>query len=268
LSRTGVNASAGAQTRWAGVYGGILLAIILVLFGSYAELIPMTSLAAVLIVIGIETMRKEARDLRVAWRVSRINTAVAVVTIVIGIFSDLTNAIFGGVILSLVLYAFTAASRFEAVEMVRNDDGSWREQPLPKELPSERVTVMSVDGNVYFASIYELEDLLPASTQTAHAVVVLHLRDRVITSLTGVDWLKEYARKLQEGKNRLMLSGVDDKQLAILERTGVTDLLGREAIVRRDPTIGVSTAAAVQAGERWIAEQSTAPGAGKPLAAG
>jgi hypothetical protein len=115
---------------------------------------------------------------------------------------------------------------------------------------------MSVDGNVYFASIYELEDLLPASAQTMHAVVVLHLRDRVITSLTGVDWLKEYAQKLHEG-NRLMLSGVDDRQLAILARTGVIELLGRGAIVHRDPTIGLSTAAAVLEGQRWITEQST-----------
>jgi hypothetical protein len=127
---------------------------------------------------------------------------------------------------------------------------------------------MSVDGNVYFASIYELEDLLPASANTTRAVLVLHLRDRVITSLTGVDWLKEYAEKLHEGKNRLMLSGVDDRQLAILERTGVIDLLGREAIVHRDPTIGVSTAAAMQEGERWIAEQSTGSTAEQLPAAG
>jgi SulP family sulfate permease len=255
LSRTGVNASAGAKSRWAGVYGGLLLAAILVLFGGLAELIPMTSLAAVLIVIGIETMRKEGEELSEAWKVSRINTATAIVTIVIGIFFDLTNAIFGGVILSLLLFAVTAASRFEALEMVRNDDGSWREQPLPKQLPSNQVTVISVDGNVYFASIYTLEDLLPESAHTTNAVVVLHFRNRIITSLTEVDWLEQYARKLQAGGNRLMLSGVDDQQMAIFERSEVMDLLGPDAIFRRDPTIGASTAVAAEAGTRWIAAQ-------------
>ena len=39
------------------------MAVILVLFGSYAELIPMPGLAALLIVVGFEVMVKEAREL-------------------------------------------------------------------------------------------------------------------------------------------------------------------------------------------------------------
>jgi SulP family sulfate permease len=45
LSRTGLNASGGGRSRWAGVYAGLLIAVVLVLFGRYAELIPMTGLA-------------------------------------------------------------------------------------------------------------------------------------------------------------------------------------------------------------------------------
>ncbi|MEZ4519137.1 MAG: solute carrier family 23 protein [Chloroflexota bacterium] len=67
LSRTGLNVSGGAKSRWAGIYSGIMLVIILVLVGNWAELIPMTGLAALLIVIGVEVMiRKGGAGARVA----------------------------------------------------------------------------------------------------------------------------------------------------------------------------------------------------------
>ena len=109
LSRTGVNASGGAQSRWAGVYSGVILAVVLVLFGSGAELIPMTGLAAMLIVIGFEVMLKEGRELIRSWKISRLNTAVAIITILVGVLYDLTAAIFAGVVLSLILYAVNTA---------------------------------------------------------------------------------------------------------------------------------------------------------------
>lgn len=60
LSRTGVNMSGGATSRWAGVFAGALMIVLVLLFGPLAELIPMTYLAALLIVIGFEVTRRES----------------------------------------------------------------------------------------------------------------------------------------------------------------------------------------------------------------
>lgn len=40
LSRTGVAVGAGARTRWAGIFSGVLLALIVLVCGSLAERIP------------------------------------------------------------------------------------------------------------------------------------------------------------------------------------------------------------------------------------
>jgi SulP family sulfate permease len=161
LSRTAVAVSTGAQTRWAGVFAGLLMAAVLMIAGGLAGMIPMTSLAAMLIVIGVEVMIKEGRELAVAWKISKLNTSTAVVTILVGLFSDLTVAIFAGVILSLLLYAFIKAGSFRVVQWVRTADGAWEEQPVPRELPSDQATVIALDGNVYFASVYSFDDLWP-----------------------------------------------------------------------------------------------------------
>jgi sulfate permease, SulP family len=257
LSRTGIAAGTGARTRWSGVFAGLLMAVVLVIAGGLAGMIPMTSLAAMLIVIGVEVMIKHGHELVVAWKISKLHTSAAIVTILVGVFSDLTEAIFAGVILSLLLYAFTKASSFRVVQWVKTADGGWEERPVPRELPSNQATVISVDGNVYFASVYSFDDLFPAIDQTTNAALILHLRDRTIYSLTGVDWAEKSVKKMQARGIRPMVSGVDPETMAILERVGLVELFGRDSIFLATPRLGESTARALAAAEAWIAQRAS-----------
>jgi SulP family sulfate permease len=62
-----------------------------------AELIPMTTLAAILMVIGVEALTNEVPNLVEARWVSWPQVGAAVVTVVVGLVSELTAAIFTGV---------------------------------------------------------------------------------------------------------------------------------------------------------------------------
>jgi SulP family sulfate permease len=253
LSRTGINASGGARSRWSGVYSGILIAIVLMLFGHYVLLIPMTALAALLIVIGFEIMFKEGHELAEAWKISRLNTFVAVITILVGVFSDLTVAIFTGVILSLLLYAFSSANKFRMVELSPYENNEWDLQPLPEQLLSNRATVIELRGNAFFASVYSFDELLPEVDRTSNAIIIMRLRDRGIASLTSLEWIKKYQDKLEAGGNGLMFSGVEDDTYATLERVKVTERIGTENIFRAEPRLMASTTKALREAERRIA---------------
>ena len=253
VSRTAIAANTGAQTRLSGVFAGLLMAVVLVIAGGLAGMIPMTSLAGMLIVIGVEVMIRQGRELAVAWKISKLNTLTALVTILVGLFSNLTAAIFAGVILSLLLFAFTKASSFRLVQWVRTADGGWEEEPVPRELPSNQATVIALDGNVYFASIYSFDELFPATEGTTNAAIILHLQDRTIYSLTGVNWGIKSAREMQARGIRVMVSGVDQETMAIMERVGLADLLGRDSIFLSTPRLGESMTRALAAAEAWIA---------------
>lgn len=265
LSRTGVNVSGGARTRWAGVYSGVVLALILILFGRYAELIPMPALGALLVVIGLEVMFREGRDLARAWEVSRLNTGIAFITIAVGVFDDLTAAIFTGVVLSLLLYAYVSSSSVKLVELSRQPDGRWVEGPLPETYPPDKATVIGIDGNAYFASVYSASDVLPQPEELQHSAIVVRIRDRKFASLTGLDWLEEYDRKLRETGNLLFLSGVDPDLLPMLEATGVAKLVGTGQLFLAEPELFASTGKALAAAEAWLAQpvppKPTAPAA-------
>jgi sulfate permease, SulP family len=255
LSRTGVNASGGAQTRWAGVYAGLLLAIVLMLFGNVTELIPMTGLAALLIVIGLEIMIKESRILRESWRVDRAAALVAVVVIVIAVFDDLTVAIFAGVILSLLLFTFKAVSKVKAVSIVRREDGRFEFAELPKELPSNEVTAMEFLGTVYFASVYSYDDLLPDYQETKNGVLILNMRGRQVIFETSVEFTEKFVPKLQASGNHFILCNVTEPVLAQIKVTEAYEMIGEENIFPSSPIIGESLEEAWEAAEKWIAEQ-------------
>jgi SulP family sulfate permease len=255
LSRTGVNASGGARTRWAGIYAGLLLAIVLVLFGNLTELIPMTGLAALLIVIGSEIMIKESRILRESWRVDRAATVVAVAVIIIAVFDDLTVAIFAGVILSLLLFTFEAVSKIKAVRIVRREDGRFEFAEVPDQLPSNEVTAIELLGTIFFASVYSYDELLPDFKESKNAVMILDMRGRQRTFETSVEFAEKYLSKLHASGNQFMLCNVSDTVLEQIKATEVYDLIGDENIFLSSPIIGVSLEEAWQAAEKWIAEQ-------------
>ncbi len=252
LSRSGINVSGGAQSRWSGIFAGFLMAIILILFGSYAELIPMSGLAGLLIVIGFEVMIKEGKELTKAWKVSRLNTVVAVITVLVGVFTDLTVAIFAGVFLSLLLYAFVSSGQFKIVSLAQNESGEWEEYPLPKKLPSNQATILEIHGNIFFASVYSSDELMPDPSENTNAVLILRVRNRRIASLTGLGWLEKYHDQLAAAGNKLMFSGVGSEFMEILEKAEAVERLGSENIFTAELRLFASTEKAFESAKDWI----------------
>ncbi len=254
LSRTGINFNGGARTRWSGIYAGIMIAVVLVLFGNYAELIPMSGLAALLIFIGFEIMIREGRELMVSWKISRLNTATAFVTIAVGVMFDLTAAIFTGVAFSLLSYAVVSSTQFTIVRMMRRPDGVWEDHEVPEQLPSNEIAVIEIRGTAYFASVYTFDELLPSLEGTDNSVIILRVRDRSIESFTGLKWLMKYARGLEITGNKLLLADLEERSLAKLESFGAVELLGRENLFLTETRTHGAIEKALAAAEAWIAE--------------
>jgi SulP family sulfate permease len=260
LSRTGINASGGAQTRWSGVYAGVLLALVLVFVGTLTEFIPITALAAMLFVIGTQAMIMEGRELNEAWKVDRVAAGAAIVTIAVAVFIGLVVAILIGVVLSLLLFSIEAVSQVKALRMVRRKDGRYEKAPVPDKLPSNEATIVTFQGSIFFATVYSFDDLLPDYGDAHSAVLITHLRGRETIDATTIDWYERVVPKMKEAGNLLMLSGVEQVVYERLKQTEVFELIGEENIFQTQKVIGASVDEALDAAEIWIAEkQKQAP---------
>ncbi|NUQ88261.1 MAG: SulP family inorganic anion transporter, partial [Glycomyces artemisiae] len=111
LSRTGVATSGGAQTRWAGIFAGAWLVVLVLALGPVAGMIPMAVIGGLLVVIGGELVAGRLKDIRLVLRTSWLSSAAMAATFLATTQMPLQRAIFVGVGLSFLLFAVQAAKQ-------------------------------------------------------------------------------------------------------------------------------------------------------------
>ena len=250
LSGTALVVKAGARSRWANFLCGVLIAVIVLLFADVVKLIAMPALAGLLIVVGVQTIKPN--NIRTVWQTGRVPRAVMLITLAGTLTMPLQYAVLLGVATSIMLYLFQGANRIRLVELVPVKGGFPREQPVPRQLPSRRVTGLFPYGSLFYAAAKTLEENLPLAEEARQAVVIFLLRgyDEFGSTMIGV--LDRYARTVQGNGGKVMLAGIGEGLYAQLERTGLLARLGRENVFREQPHWGAAANQALEAAEAWL----------------
>jgi SulP family sulfate permease len=259
VSGTALLVGAGAKSRWANIFVGLFVALIVLLVAPLVERVPMPALAALLIVAGFQGLRVE--QALIVWKTGRISTVVMVVTFVATLLVALQYAVLLGVALSILLQTISQSNKVVVTQWVLQAQGFPLEQPAPKLLPSNRLTVLHVYGSLFFAAAKSMEELLPAVGGATRCVVAINLRGHAEIGSTFVTVLQRYARTLQSHDSKLMLVGVDAAVRDQLAKTGALAIIGEENVFIATPQLGVALNQAVAAANAWLdqAPIGTAP---------
>ncbi len=254
LSRTGVATSAGAQTRWAGIFAGIWLAVLVLVAGSLAEVIPMPVIGGLIFVIGLELVAGRLPDIKLVLRVAPLSAVAMLVTFAATTQLPLHTAILVGVVTSLILYCVKASQSARLVGLQETDGGGFRVIPVPDECASDEVTVLHYAGVGLFAEVVRIDEEWPRAAGTANAVVVLSLRMLPdVPSSVAIKALRRWAGELEAHGGRLIVAGVTPAAEKILERGGLLDVLGADGIVPATDEVFGALDTAVARGREWIA---------------
>ena len=247
--------SAGARSRWANIFGGISVAIVVLLFANLVELVAMPALAGLVIVAGIQMINVSA--IQTVWQTNRISRTIMLVTFGSTLVMPLQYAVLVGVAISILLMVFQQSNTIRVVEWVVGESGWPVEHPAPKKLKSGRVTVLYTYGNLFYAAADAFEKSLPEVENARQAVVILLLRGYEDVGSTVNEVLHRYTQALQAIGGKLILAGVSPALRAQLQRTGVLSLIGKENIFPATKTIGEAGNAALRAANEWLVEKSS-----------
>ena len=250
LSGTALVVNSGARSRWANVFVGILIAIIILLFSGLVELIAMPALAGLLIVIGFQTIKPT--DILTVWQTGLVPRVVMLITFVGTLIMPLQFAVLLGVAVSIVLYISQQANRIKLVEIIPQKGGFPLERPAPAQLPSHKITMLYPYGSLFYAAAKTLEENLPAPEDTWKAVVIFLLRgyDEFGSTMIGV--LDRYTRTVQDHGGKVMLVGLSEGVLSQLERTGLLELIGKENIFMAQEEFGIAANQAFESAQNWL----------------
>jgi SulP family sulfate permease len=256
LSRTGISVGAGATGRLGGVFAGLWLGLIVLLFGSLAELVPLAVIGGMLTVIGVELIMARVPS---AWLVIRTGAWGAIVamalTLISALFIPLQFTIFLGAGLSLILYVVASANKVRLHEVVHLDDGGWEVREAPGELRPNQVTVLVVQGLDFFAEVPVLEDKMPEARGVTNAVVILILRDMSRITSTGIRWLERYAGQLQANGGLLILADIDPMVIEELRASGALDVVGPDNVFPATARVLEAERTAWDAAQEWLRER-------------
>jgi SulP family sulfate permease len=253
-SGTALIISAGARSRWANIFAGLCVALLVLVFANLVEMVAMPVLAGLVIIAGIQMVNVAA--IQTVWNTNTVSRTIMVLTFASTLIMPLQYAVFLGVVISILLFVFQQSNTIRVVEWDASKSGWPVERPVPEKLESNQVTVLFVYGNLFYAAADVFEKSLPAVEGTQRPVVILLLRgyDDIGSTVIGV--LHRYAESLQAQGGKLILAGISPALRDQLQRTGMLSLIGEQNLFPATESIGESGNIALQAARDWLADTS------------
>lgn len=250
VGQTALNTEVGARSRYAMIFHGLVMLVIIVVAAQLVGLVPMTVLAAIMMVAGFRAIKFS--DLRSIWRIRGSARWAMIVTFFATLLTSIPMAVGVGVLTTLVLFIYRAGQRTQVSELVRENDGEIHVKKAPAELASNRVTVLDVHGPLYFAAARTLRERLPREDTAERAVVVLRIRDNSQVGATFIEEVTDYAHILSQRGGRLYLCGMTTSVGAMMKRSGRLALGDEMVLVPGEEILGASLKEAVRQAEAYL----------------
>lgn len=258
MSATSLLAAAGARGRQAAFFAAGVMAVVVVVFGTAIERVAMPSLAGLLIVVGVGTIKPDR--VRSVATTGPVSLTVMAITFVLTLLIPLQFAVLVGVGISVILFVIQQSSRLTTRRVVFRDGGGLEEVEPPDEVPAGEVVVLQPYGALFFATAVKLLQQLPAVTPRSRgSVVVVRIRGTDDAGVTVLDALADYARSLRAVGSKLVVVSDSARIVRQIRVTGAVRSIGSDNVYRGTSVVGETVRRAHDEAVAWIAGRSGGP---------
>jgi SulP family sulfate permease len=230
LTRSAINYQSGAATRASGVYAGVIVALVVVLFGPYARFIPKSVLAGLLFITAARLI--DWQRLAYVTRASGFDRALVLATAFTALFISVEDSILVGVGLSIILFVPRAA-RPGLRELIVSPERVVRAR-LPGDSRAASLLIYDLEGELFFGAAPELQKqlslILAEAGRTGIQHVVLRLRRGRHPDAVAIEQLEHFLSNARGAGITVLLAGLSSDFVKILDNVGLTQGLGPERI--------------------------------------
>lgn len=225
IARTAANVRNGGRTPIAGIVHCITLTVILLLLMPLAALIPMTTLAAVLLVVAAN-MADWTSFGRLCKTAPKSDVIVLVTTFLLTVFFDLVVAIEIGVVLAALLFMKRMAETADIKPWKYADepDVTPGEAEKMRDLPRS-IRVFEISGPLFFAAA---DSLLSIDSKTNTKVIVIRMRSVPAMDASAMRCLRQLAEQAKKKGITMIFSHVNDQPMRVMKKDGFVEFIGEE----------------------------------------
>jgi SulP family sulfate permease len=253
LTRSSLSASSGGRSILASYISGVIVFIGAFALGPYTQFIPQSTLAVLVIAIGISLLNKHA--IRIVTRATKSDAIVFGSTFISGLVMPLDTAIYIGVGISIILFLKKVA-RPEMVEYAFNDSGELAEVETPEQRGTPEVSIVHVEGELFFGAADLFRDQMRRICEDPNLkIVVLKMRNAHNMDATAIMALEELLRYMEEQGRYLILSEVKEDVLRVLKNSGLYQYIEARNIFEYEPSNPtLSTAKALKRAKQHLGD--------------
>ena len=229
IARTATNIKNGGKTPVAGIIHAVTLLLVMLFFGTYASLIPLPALAAILIIVSYNM--SEWRSFVRVLKSPKSDVSVLLITFFLTVVFDLTIAIEVGMVMSafLFMHRMSMVTNVGVITREFNEDEVEDAQSINlKDVPKD-VEVFEINGPFFFGAVDKFREAIDRVAERPK-VLIIRMRNVPAIDSTGIAVLEKLCLDNRKHGTHFVLSGVHSQPLIAIEQAGLIDVFGEENI--------------------------------------
>jgi len=226
IARTATNIKSGGKTPISAVIHSVFLLLVLLFIGKWAGLIPMATLAAVLVVVAYNM--SEWREFTHLLKSPRGDVAVLLVTFLLTVFVELTVAIQVGILLAAFVFLQKMSKETQVNLITSNlqDEDEFESRDISKIQIPPGVEVFEVYGSLFFGAVAQFRESIRVVGKKPK-VIILRMRNVGTIDASGVHILEELVEEGRREGYILVLSAVSRSVYRVMRKSGLVETVGR-----------------------------------------
>ncbi|AFL68421.1 SulP family inorganic anion transporter [Sulfurospirillum barnesii] len=238
IARTATNIKSGAYSPISGMIHAIMLLVFMFVFSQLIVLIPLSALAAILVVVAWN-MSEFHHFKAIALKSERNDTVVLLITFLLTVLIDLNTGVQTGIMLAGLLFIkrmIDVTGIIDKKDQIRMPFDSADEPyetedafAISKKNIPQGVEVYEIDGPFFFGVADRLKNVLNEIAQNPK-VFILRMRHVPMVDATGLHALEEFLDLCKNNQTILVLSGVNEHIKLKLKRMKLEEKIGHENI--------------------------------------
>ena len=229
IARTATNIKNGGKTPVAGIIHAVTLLLVMLFFGTYASLIPLSALAAILIIVSYNM--SEWRSFVRVLKSPKSDVSVLLITFFLTVVFDLTIAIEVGMVMSafLFMHRMSMVTNVGVITREFNEEDVEDTQSINlKDVPKD-VEVFEINGPFFFGAVDKFREAIDRVAERPK-VLIIRMRNVPAIDSTGIAVLEKLCLDNRKHGTHFVLSGVHSQPLIAIGQAGLIDVFGEENI--------------------------------------
>ena len=232
IARTAANVKNGGRTPIAGIVHAITLLLIMLIFMPLAKMIPMTTLAAILVVVAYNM--SEWRSFRGILNSTKSDSTILLVTFFLTVLFDLVIAIEVGMVIAMFLFVRRMSDNklienvsHETAQLIEEDEDDEQAISGLSAQFDQKIAIYEINGPLFFGVVNTFLDMLNELRSTTE-VLILRMDNVHSMDASALNALSQIEKRCRKQKIKILYAQVNNQPQKLLNKSGFSNKVGHK----------------------------------------